>query len=59
MKTASETTWTMRIAVEPELSEKLIEDLVPGTVYNFRIIAKNVHGESVHADSNILVYQAS
>jgi hypothetical protein len=59
MKASIETTWTMRLAVDPSLSEILITPLTPGETYQFRLIPRNVHGEADFSDSNILVYQAS
>jgi len=49
----------LKQSVDPALAETYVYLLTPGVVYNFKIIARNVHGESIFADSNTLVYQAS
>lgn len=59
MKASSESTWIMRLVVDPSLSEILITALTPGETYHFRLIPRNVHGEADFSDSNTLVYQAS
>ncbi len=49
----------MLVSVSPTVSEYLATSLNEGTIYEYQVRPRNVHGESSPSLSNTLVYQAS